>query len=365
MNYHNQDVKPVRIGLIGCGKISSSYLRAAHEYPVLNLIACADINHTAAEHTAKEYGLQAMRIDSLLARDDIELILNLTVPAAHASVNLAALKSGKHTYCEKPFATSPADGTKVITTAREHGLRVGSAPDTFLGAGQQTVRRIIDSGTIGHVVSATAIWMGHGHEGWHHSPAFYYAPGGGPHFDMAPYYLTALVQTLGPVSSVNAMAGKAFDTRVIGSGPNAGNIMPVEVNTHLSGTIKFKNGCITTIVMSYDVWKHSNARLEFHGTAGSIAAPDPNNFGGQVFVAKAGSEWIEAPLATGPTANARSIGLADLCLGIRYGTPHRCNGELAQHVLEVIAAFDRSAMEHTQIMVNSKPDRPIATTEAN
>ena len=351
-------VEPVRIGLIGCGKISGAYLKAAPDYPVLKMIACADIDHASSERIAAEYGLQAMSVDALLAREDIEAILNLTVPAAHASVNLAALHAGKHAYCEKPFATDPAEGAQVLAAAGARGLRVGGAPDTFLGAGHQTVRGLVDAGRIGRVVAAAAIWMGHGHEGWHPSPAFFYAPGGGPHFDMAPYYLTALVQTLGPVRAVTAMTGRAFDTRTVGSGPNSGATVPVQVNTHMSGTIEFDSGCIGTVAMSYDVWKHSNARLELYGTAGSIAAPDPNGFGGPVLVADPGGEWTEVPLGAGPTANARSIGLADLCIGIRTGAPHRCNGALAQHVLEVMAAFDRSACERAQISIDSRPDRP-------
>lgn len=261
MIHYGNDFEPVRIGLIGCGKISYAYLKAAPNYPILNLVACADIDRTASERISKQYGLVSINVDDLLTRNDIEVILNLTVPRVHASVNIAALESGKHIYCEKPFAIDPATGANVIVTARDRHLRVGVAPDTFLGAGHQTVRSMVDAGRIGRVMSATAIWMGHGHEAWHPNPCFYYEPGGGPHFDMAPYYLTALVQTLGPIRAVTSMAGRAFDTRTIGSGPLAENKVPVQVNTHISGTIEFASGCIGTIIMSYDVWKHSNAIL--------------------------------------------------------------------------------------------------------
>ena len=351
-------VEPVRIGLIGCGRISAAYLAAAPDYPVLDFVACADIDRPAAARVAGEYGLQALDVDALLARSDVEAVLNLTVPAAHAPVNLAALQAGKHVYCEKPFAVDPAAGAKVLAAARERGLRVGSAPDTFLGAGQQTVRALIDAGRIGRVVAATAIWMGHGHERWHPNPGFYYAPGGGPHFDMAPYHLTALVHALGPVRAVTAMAGRAFATRTVGSGPNAGAAVPVRVDTHLSGAVEMVSGCIVTIAMSYDVWRHSNPRLELHGAAGSISAPDPNGFGGPVAVADPGGEWTEVPLRPGPTRNARSIGLADLCAGLRTGAPHRCSGELAQHVLEVMDALGRSAEQRAQVTVDSRPPRP-------
>ncbi len=358
MVHFGPDVEPVRIGLIGCGKISAAYLRAAPDYPVLDMIACADIDHAAAERVGAEFGLQAMGVDALLARDDIEAILNLTVPGAHAPVNLAALQAGKHVYCEKAFAVDPAAGAEVLAAARERGLRVGSAPDTFLGAGHQTVRALVDAERIGRVVAASAIWMGHGHESWHPNPSFFYEPGGGPHFDMGPYYLTALVHALGPVRAVTAMTGRAFDSRTVGSGPNAGAVVPVQVNTHLSGTLEFVSGCIGTIAMSFDVWKHSHPLMELYGTAGSISAPDPNGFGGPVLVADPGGEWTEVPLAAGPTDNARSIGLADMCIGLRSGAPHRCSGELAQHGLEVMAAFDRSAAERAQISIDSRPDRP-------
>ena len=258
MVHFGPDVEPVRIGLIGCGKISAAYLRAAPDYPVLDMIACADIDHAAAERVGAEFGLQAMGVDALLARDDIEAILNLTVPGAHAPVNLAALQAGKHVYCEKAFAVDPAAGAEVLAAARERGLRVGSAPDTFLGAGHQTVRALVDAERIGRVVAASAIWMGHGHESWHPNPSFFYEPGGGPHFDMGPYYLTALVHALGPVRAVTAMTGRAFDSRTVGSGPNAGAVVPVQVNTHLSGTLEFVSGCIGTIAMSFDVWRHSH-----------------------------------------------------------------------------------------------------------
>ena len=357
MTYAEHDVKPVRIGLIGCGKISDAYLQAAPDYPVLDMVACADIDRAAAERIGGAFGLQVMEIDDLLERDDIEAILNLTVPRAHAPVNLAALKAGKHVYCEKAFAVDPAAGAEVLAAARERGLRVGSAPDTFLGAGHQTVRALVDAGRIGRVVAASAVWMGHGHEGWHPSPAFFYEPGGGPHFDMGPYYLTALVHALGPVQAVTAMTGRAFETRTVGSGPNAGAAVPVQVDTHVSGTLEFASGCIGTIALSFDVWRHAHPCLELYGTTGSISAPDPNRFGGPVAVADPGGEWTKVPLVAGPTENARSIGLADLCLGLRTGAPHRCNGELAQHVLEVMAALDRSAEERTQVTIESRPDR--------
>ena len=350
-------VDPVGIGLIGCGTISGAYLRAAATFDVLNFVGCADIEPAAAGRAEEAFGVPAMPVETLLARDDVEVILNLTIPAAHTAVNLAALEAGKHAYCEKPFGLDVAEGRRVLATAAAAGLRVGCAPDTFLGGGHQTVRGLIDAGAVGKPVAGTAFMMGAGHESWHPNPAFYYQPGGGPLFDMGPYYLTALVHALGPVRRVAAITARGRDTRTIGSKPRAGEIIDVDVDTHAAGTLEFRNGCVVTVVMSFDVRLHSNRFIEIHGVDASLSAPDPNGFGGQVRVSN-GREWEERPLTHGYTANMRSIGLADMCVGIRTGRAHRCNGELAQHVLEVMAAFGESSAAGRHITLDSRPQRP-------
>ena len=227
-------------------------------FDVLKFVGCADIDPSAAKRTEETFGVPAMSVDALLARDDVDVILNLTIPAAHAGVNLAALAAGKHAYCEKPFGLDAEEGRRVLATAAAAGLRVGCAPDTFLGGGHQTVRQLIDDGAVGNPVAGTAFMMGPGHESWHPSPAFYYQPGGGPLFDMGPYYLTALVHVLGPVRRVAAITARGRDTREVTSKARAGEIIDVNVDTHTAGTLEFHNGCVVTVVMSFDVRLHSN-----------------------------------------------------------------------------------------------------------
>ena len=349
---------PVRVGLVGCGTIAPAYLRASATFGAFDVVACADIVPAAAAAIGREYGIEPLPVDDVLDRDDIEAILNLTVPAAHAEVNRAALSAGKHVYCEKPFALDFAAGSEVLAQAQGAGLRVGCAPDTFLGGGHQTVRGLIDAGAIGRPASATAFMMNHGHESWHPNPDFYYLAGGGPLFDMGPYYLTALVHALGPIRRVAALCGRGVDTRRIGSEPRAGEPIPVEVDTHAAGVLEFHGGGVATVVMSFDVWRHSNRWLEIHGVEGSLSAPDPNRFGGPVRVSEGGGEWQEAPLTHGYTDNMRSIGLADLCAGLRMGRPHRCSGELALHVLEAMEAFGRSARDGVHVALTTRPERP-------
>lgn len=350
-------MEPVGIGLIGCGTISGAYLRAAATFDVLKFVACADIDPAASNGAEETFGVPAMPVDALLACDDVDVVLNLTIPAAHGEVNLAALDAGKHAYCEKPFGLDVAEGREVLAAAAAAGLRVGCAPDTFLGGGHQTVRRLIDDGVVGRPVAGTAFMMSPGVESWHPNPGFYYQPGGGPLFDMGPYYLTALVHVLGPVRRVAAITARGRDKRVATSEARAGEVIEVNVDTHTAGTLEFHNGCVVTVVMSFDVRLHSNRFIEIHGVDASLSSPDPNGFGGLVRVSN-GREWEDRPLTHGYTANMRSIGLADMCVGIRTGRPHRCDGELAQHVLEIMAAFGESSATGRHVAITSRPERP-------
>ena len=351
-------MEPVRIGLIGCGTISPAYLSAAATFDILQFVGCADIDPKAARNTQERFGVPAMSVDELLGTDDVEVILNLTIPAVHGAVNSAAIEANKHAYCEKPFGLDVAEGERVLAAAAAAGVRVGCAPDTFLGGGHQTVRGLIDAGAIGKPVAGTAFMMGPGVESWHPNPAFYYDLGGGPLFDMGPYYLTALVHALGPVRRVAAITSRARDSRTISSKPHAGEVINVKVDTHAAGTLEFHSGAVVTMVMSFDVWGHSNRFIEIHGTDASLSAPDPNRFGGTVRVSSGRGDWQDQPLTHGYTDNMRSIGLADMCVGIRTGRAHRCNGQLAQHVLEVMAAFGTSSAERRHVELESKPERP-------
>ena len=271
-----------KVGLIGCGNISQAYLNAAKTFQNMEISSCADINPAAAKDRGVEFGIQARSVDELLEDNEIEIVLNLTTPQAHAGINAKALEAGKNVHCEKPFAVTRDDGRRVLDLARQKGLLIGCAPDTFLGGGQQTVRKLIDDGAIGRSVAGTAFMMCHGHESWHPNPGFYYLRGGGPMFDMGPYYLTALVNLLGPVRRVSAFTQITFSERIVTCKERNGERLPVEIPTHIAGTLEFHNRAIITMVTSFDVWKHSNHCIEIHGESGSIQVSDPNSFDGPV-----------------------------------------------------------------------------------
>ena len=350
---------PVTIGLIGCGNISAAYLRAAPLFPELRIAAVADLDESRARARAVEFGLQATTVDALLADPAIEVVLNLTIPAAHVPVGLDAIRHGKHVHGEKPLGTSTTEARALLDAAGRAGLRVGSAPDTFLGGAHQTARKLLDDGAIGRPLSGTAFMMNHGHEHWHPDPAFYYEPGGGPMLDMGPYYLTNLVNLLGPVASVTGVAAAGYAERTVSSEKRRGEVMPVRVATHVAGLLTFVNGAVVSIATSFDVWQHRHGNMELYGTDGSMAVPDPNRFGGTVSVAKRRDPWADMPLSHGfADGNFRILGLADLARAIRSGRPHRCDGRLAHHVLEVMEAFQRSSDEGRAVAVESRCERP-------
>ena len=349
-----------KVGVIGCGNISDAYFKAAKTFKMMEYAYCADLNMDAARQKEEAWNCKAVSVDELLAKDEIEVILNLTTPQAHAKIDLMALAAGKHVYAEKPFALSVAEGAPVVEDAKKNKLRAGSAPDTFLGGGIQTCRKLLDEGWIGTPISGTAFMMCSGHEGWHPAPAFYYLNGGGPLFDMGPYYITALINLLGPVKKVTAVCSSGFAERTCTADATFGKKLPVEVNTHVAGVLEFKCGTVITLVMSFDVAKHSCPCIELHGTGGSLSVPDPNGFCGPVKFAKARREWQEVPIPFGYTDNMRSIGLADMVTAIRSGRKHRCNGELAFHVLEVMCALEKSAVAEKHIYLESSCERPAA-----
>ena len=359
LNGSRASLTALRVGVVGCGVISGAYFAATRQFPVLNITACADLDRSAAERAASQWGVAALSVGELLARDDLDLILNLTVPRAHASVTLAALAAGKHVYLEKPLALDRAEGKRVLAAAEAAALRVGCAPDTFLGAGLQTCQRLVESGALGRIVAGTAFMMGPGHESWHPNPDFYYRRGGGPVFDMGPYYLTALVQLLGPVRRVSAMSAVTFETRTIGSEPRRGERIRVEVPTHVSGTLEFVGGAVVTLVMSFDVQAHTNHPIELHGERGSLQVPDPNGFGGPVRVRLAGADtWAERPLVNGYTDNVRGVGAADLAQAVLTGRPERAHSSLAYHVLDVMQALHEAAETGQCQDVESRCRRP-------
>ena len=328
---------------------------------MLEITACADIRMAAARAKAKEHGCRALTVKQLLADREIDLAINLTLPAVHAEVSLTALKAGKHVHCEKPLAVNLDDARAVIQLADKKKLRVGCAPDTFLGAGQQTSRKLIDDGWIGKVTSGTAFMLSPGVEAWHPNPAFYYQPGAGPMFDMGPYYLTALVNLLGPVRKVCAITSRAREERFATCKEHYGEILPVNVPTHYSGSLEFHSGTVITMTMSFDVQRHGHAPIELYGTLGSLKVPDPNTFGGPVSLfTAADGEWRPQTLSHLYAEPSRGIGPADMAHAIISGRNHRASGALAFHVLEIMHAFEKSAATSRHVTIKSKPPRPAA-----
>ncbi|MDR1145878.1 MAG: Gfo/Idh/MocA family oxidoreductase [Verrucomicrobiales bacterium] len=352
---------PLRAGIIGCGNISNAYFK--HTAPFadyVKIIACADLDPARAKAKAAEHGITPLTVQELLASPDLDVVLNLTVPKAHVAVNTAILKAGKHAYCEKPFALTVSEGKKVLALAKKMRRVIGCAPDTVLGGGIQTCRKLIDDGAIGKPVAAVANMLCRGHESWHPSPAFYYEVGGGPLFDMGPYYLTSLITLLGPALTVKASAKATFKTRKITSKPLCGKIIKVETPTHLTGVVEFANGATATVTMSFDVWRHHLPLLEVYGTAGSIQCPDPNGFGGEVQTWQPGDQdWRKVPLThSGDTG--RGFGLAEMAYSIQRRRLARQDGSLALHVVDLMEAFHKSAQTNRTVKLTTTCKQPKA-----
>lgn len=357
------------IGIIGAGNISGAYLKIAREFGLFRVAAIADLDPARAQAQASAHGTRAVGLEDLLADPEIVAVVNLTPPAAHAATSLAILNAGKHVYSEKPLATSRADGQAILAAARARGLRVGGAPDTFLGAGLQTAREVLDAGLIGRPVAATAFMLGSGPESWHPDPDFFYQPGAGPLFDMGPYYLTALVHLLGGVTHAGGSAVRAHAERVIGSGARQGRRVPVHTPTHVTAQLTFgpdaahpaAAGPVATFIASFDVQASELPRMELYGTAGTLSLPDPNTFGGPLRVRHAGQDqWETVPLTRPFQDNARGIGLADMLAATERGGPHRASGELAYHVLDVMQTVLDAAEAGRTRAVDSHADRPAA-----
>lgn len=350
----------VRVGIIGCGNIFPQYIQGCRAFEILDVVACADVDLNRAQARAAEYGggLRACSVAELLADPEIQIVVNLTVPSVHAEISLQAIAAGKHVHSEKPLAITNADGTRVIAAARVKGVRVSCAPDTFLGGGLQTCRKLIDDGAIGVPVAATAFMAGHGPEAWHPNPFFFYQVGGGPLFDMGPYYLTALVHLLGPVKRVTASARISFPERTATSQALNGQKIKVEIPTHIAGVLDFHSGAVGTLITSFDVWHHQLPRIEIYGSEGSLSVPDPNAFGGPVLLRRADEpQWREIPLAYSDSVG-RGIGVADLAYAARSGRPQRASGEMAYHVLEIMNALGEASDRGQHINLQSTCDQP-------
>jgi predicted dehydrogenase len=375
-------MRKLKVGVVGCGCISDIYLTNSKKYNVLEVIAVCDKIKERADAQAEKYQIakKYYRAEDLMADDEIEVVLNITNPDAHYLISMMALNAGKHVYSEKSLAITTEEGEEIIQLAKEKGLRVGNAPDTFLGGRLQTVRKLIDEGWIGRPIAATAFMACHGHEIWHPGPQFYYKRGAGPMFDMGPYYVTALLSLLGPVKRVCGSAQKTFDQRQITSEPCFGEIIDVEIPTHITGIMEFDQGAVATILTSFDVWDSHLPRLEIYGTDGTISLPDadplagPNLFEGPILLRRKdesdwndfpdqiprrdATPWKEIPSAFGYNENSRILGLADMCAAIQSGRKHRANGDMALHALEIMQGIHDAASSGTYHEMKSTFERP-------
>lgn len=361
----------LKVGIIGCGNISDAYLTLATYFGGYKIVACADINSLNADAKASEYGCKSMSVDALLADDSIALVVNLTVPKSHYEISRACLLAGKHVYSEKPYVLSLEEGVELRDIASKNKVRIGSAPDTFLGGSHQRARALIDSDEIGTVVGGACYFQTHGMEDWHPNPDFFYQTGGGPILDMGPYYISNLVQMLGPVKQVVGMSCRPFDHRTISSEPRAGEVLDVEVETTVNGILKFEQGAQITFNSSWDVWASENNLIELHGTKKSMFVPDPNNFGGEVRISDGDQSTSYEPLSTvsalnhedangNVVANYRGIGLADMVQAIAQDRDHRCNGDLALHVIDTLNSILISAEQSCFIETTTSCKRPAA-----
>jgi predicted dehydrogenase len=346
-------MQKARIGIIGCGAISGAYIKHAWHFPILELAAFADIDPEAARRKVAEAGTgKAMTVQALLADPSIDIVLNLTIPKAHAEIALAAIAAGKHVYSEKPLGINRDEARTIMNAAASKGVRVGCAPDTVLGSGIQTARKVIDDGAIGRPVAFTAFMMGPGHESWHPNPAFYYQPGGGPMFDMGPYYLTALLHLLGGVKRITGATSIAIPQRTITHrdgdkpGPKFGQKIEVQTPDHVCGTMEFANGAVGTIITTFATrfpTYEGRQPITIYGTEGTLRVPDPNQFDGPVHVRRdEDSDWREVKPAT-PIGYGRATGLADMAHAIQRNRPLRASGELALAVVDLMQGFQDSS----------------------
>jgi predicted dehydrogenase len=350
---------PHGIGIVGLGVISRAYLNTLGGHPAVRVAAVADLDAARSAAIAAELPeAEAMSVERLFDSPDVQTVLNLTIPAAHAQIAHAAIERGKNVYAEKPLAVTFPDARAIIDRAAEAGVVVGGAPDTVLGTGTQTARAAIDTGLIGRPLTASAVMVTPGHERWHPNPDFYYTAGGGPLLDMGPYYVTALVHLLGPVRAVIGAASRLRRERVIGSGPRIGEKIPVEVDSHVSGVLEHAGGALSTITTSFDGVVTTAAPIEVHGETGTLSVPDPNHFDGEVrLFALDATDWRSLPPAAGYAGGGRGLGLLDMIAADGQRAP-RASGEVALHVLETMTALLQSAAEGRRVELTTTVDRP-------
>jgi len=359
------------VGIIGCGNIAEHYLKLAPMFNGIEVRACADINHEAAKARAEEFGVSALSVEDLLSSDEIDIVVNLTIPAVHAAVSADILSAGKHVYSEKPFALSLKESSALLELADKNNLRVGSAPDTFLGGVHQHARALLDSGVVGKITSGTAHVQGSGMESWHPNPDFFFKPGAGPVLDIGPYYITNLVQLLGPVKRVAALSTTPSPERTITSEERYGEKIQVETPTTIHALLSFESGATITLGTSWDVWSHDHNHMELYGELGTLYVPDPNFFGGELRItdreeSAATPDAYDHPFGIpneeeddgSMRANYRAAGLADMAIAISEGREHRCSAELATHVVDVMVSILESGERGEFIDISTRCARP-------
>ncbi|MBB5573679.1 MULTISPECIES: Gfo/Idh/MocA family protein [Rhizobium] len=364
--------KELGVGIIGCGNISTTYFKLSPLFKGLKVLACADINMDAARLRAEEYQVKAQTIDELLANDELDVIVNLTIPDAHFPVSKRILEAGKHVYSEKPLVLTLEQGEELRRIAKEKGLAVGCAPDTFLGGAHQLARKFIDDGGIGRITSGACYVMSPGMEMWHPNPDFFFLPGGGPILDLGPYYVANLINLIGPVKRVGAMTSMASETRTITSEPRSGEVIPVKTPTTIQALLEFVSGATVTLTASWDVWSHRHANMELYGTEGSLYVPDPNFFGGTVEASgrskdiKPIDEWahpfgiINQESPNGARANYRTAGLADMAAALIEGRDARCSLDRTLHGVDVMTSILKSGAENRFIDLTTTCTQPAA-----
>jgi predicted dehydrogenase len=366
----------LNVGVIGCGNISDTYFRNASLFKGLNYKACADLRPEVAAAKAGQYGVEAVTLDAMFQRDDIDIVLNLTVPVAHAEVSLRAIEAGKHVFTEKPLTISLAEGKQLLDAASAKGVRLGVAPDTILGPGVQTARAVIDRGEIGEVITGLAAVLSHGMEDWHPNPEFFFKRGGGPVLDLGPYYISAMIHLFGPIRQVQAAGRIGLAERLVtADGPMNGKSIKVETFTTLNALLSFESGAEITFIASWDVWSADLRPIELHGVDGAIRVPDPNNFGGAVAFSKRGGEFSTIDTAympfgadnrlwagEFPYSCYRGLGMADMAHSLERGVAHRCSAEVGFHALETLLAIEEAAVTHKAITLSSTCTRPEALT---
>jgi predicted dehydrogenase len=366
-----------KIGLIGAGNISAAYLKLAPLFPGTKIVAVADIVVDAAKARADQFGVSALTIDELLKDSEIDTVINLTIPSAHYEVSNSILTAGKHAYSEKPFALSVEDGKKLVALADARGLKLGSAPDTFLGGAGQTARTLLDEGKIGRVIAGSMHVMSRGMEMWHPNPGFFFQPGGGPILDLGPYYIAALINLLGPIRTVTAVATKGFEDRLVtAEGPLKGKTVPVGTPTTINAILHFVSGAQVTLTASWDVWKNGHVNpIELYGSEGTMLVPDPNFFGGTVRYSKEKGDYIEVDTSGAPFgkanwedgkhANYRMLGVADLLDAADHNREPRCSGRVALHALDAMVSILDAAAQEKVITLSTTTDRPAQLTQAD